>query len=146
MAGCFKFFVESQDEPLAKNEVVLRRALNGEHINYDLPIVRVTPQAFRPTKKDVDGVSVFRRLFSTPEEVAASGLSIRGYSVASLKRRDILKLGLSVIPDPQEDQLMGHSLIPEINTEDYKRSNDYERLKNLTSELAKLASKRIVYP
>jgi len=87
---------------------------------------------------------VFRRLFSTPEEIAASGTNTRGYGVASLRHRDILGLGLSVIPNPQVGQPKGHSLIPEINVEDYKK--DYERLKNLTSDLAKLASKRIVYP
>ena len=75
-----------------------------------VPVQRV---AFAPNQKDTDGISVFRELFITPERIASAGRSSAGYYVARLAVCELLKLGLTVVPDPRENQPPGHALVPE---------------------------------
>lgn len=96
----------TQHDSIQPSEYVLRRVLNQTSvIDTDLaqPVQRI---AFRPTDEDLDGISVFRALFTTAEEVAA-GKSAHGYYVVRIPVNEILALGLTVVPDPQVDTLEG---------------------------------------
>ena len=103
----------------------------------------VTRSAFAPNRNDTGGLSVFRRLFVSPEQVAKAGTNVKGYYVAELKHGDIRALSLTVKPDPQEDELPGHSLVPELRFPHDKK--EQLKQKEVQLELAKLASRRIVY-
>ena len=130
-----------QQDPVSPNEYVLRRILS----DYCDPLLRepIQSQGFRPTKNDTDGISVFRALFVTPDRVASSGKNPKGYYVTRLRVSDILALGLTVIPNPKNEQLSGHALIPELSIGAYTKDKEVSKL--LLYRLAILAGNEIVF-
>jgi len=132
----------SDTDPVSSDEFILRRVLRRWYgPSKDPPVDRL---AFRPTPRDVDGLSVFRANFLKPEKLdcdRATG-NPGSYYVAQLRASDILALGLTIIPAPN-DELPGHALIPELKT---GLSGDAKnRAKEKQYRLAKLASNGIVY-
>ena len=93
--------------------------------------------AFVPNEKDTGGISVFRALFVTPEELDASGRDPGNYYIAKFKVSTLETLGLSVAADPQADQPSGHCLIPELSLEMYK--DEKKRSKEIQLELMRIA-------
>jgi hypothetical protein len=132
---------EGQDQ-VDENEGVLRR-IHKIFYNADSNIP-VQPEAFRPTERDNDGLSVFRDRFVSPVQVLVDvAESKRGlYYIARLTVRDLQALHLTVIPAPRSG-LPGHALIPELNWGSYQK--DKLRLKELQVKLAWLASQAIVH-
>lgn len=133
-----------QADPVSLNECVLRRIpADGNRFNPSLP-EPVQRLAFEPTGKDIDGISVFRELFVSAQQVADAGSrGAIGNYVVRLRVADIVALGLTVIPNPRDDQLPGHALVPELRLgamkADKKTSKEYQRA------LAKLAGSDIAY-
>jgi hypothetical protein len=105
-----------------------------------IPVMRL---AFEPRRNDTDGLSVYRSLFVTPSYLSAAGRKPNTYYVASLRVGDLKGLGLSVLPDPSREELPGHALIPELSFEEMRR--DKRRSKEIQLELARIASRAIVY-
>lgn len=105
-----------------------------------MPIQRI---AFQPSKDDTNGISVFREMFVTPDELDKAAKKPGNYFIVRLSVLDFVNQDLTVVPDPQGDQPKGHSLIPELHYEAMRRSNP--KLKEAQRELAKLASKSIIY-
>ena len=133
----------NQNDPVTEEELVLRRIPNlSNFIDFNLAIP-ISRCAFQPSKNDIDGLSVFRELFITASELAASGQNPAGYYVARIKVVDVNILNLSVIPDPQEDQPLGHALIPELNTNFNKKNK--RRAKEIQHYLSQIASLDIAY-
>jgi hypothetical protein len=135
--------VKTERDPVTPDEYVLRRIPNlPDWIDESLaqPVQRL---AFQPNQRDTKGLSVFRELFVTPAAVAAAGRIGQGYYVVRLLVKDLLSLELSVVADPQEDQLRGHALIPELSSA--LSSARKAASKILQRELAKLASEAIVH-
>lgn len=111
----------NQDDPVTPDENVLRRISNNKDwVNLSLAI-SVQRVAFKPFTRDTDGLSVFRELFVTPYQVATAGPNSNGYYVARLNVNSINDLGLNIVPDPQEDQLQGHALMPELSYGECKK-------------------------
>lgn len=134
----------TQHDSIQPSEYVLRRVLNqASVIDTDLPqpVQRI---AFRPTDEDLDGISVFRALFTTAEEVAA-GKSAHGYYVVRIPVNEILDLGLTVVPDPQVDTLEGHSLIPELTSHTRKTEFSKKKQQQLAGLVNKDIRNRLVY-
>ena len=131
-----------QADPVTSDEFVLRR-IPGNPDYYkpelDTPIVRT---AFEPNRNDTDGVSLYRALFVSPEEVWSSGNKPRGYYVAQLSVYAIEALGLTVVPAPRKDDLPGHAIIPELRLSEFKA--DKRTSKTIQRELAKLASQAVL--
>src|SRR5213594_162251 len=103
--------IDSSSEPLVANaamnadsphvgeeETVLRRI---HHRFYDAgqPIA-IQPEAFRPTTRDEDGLSVFRERFTSPALVIAAIEEGKRhqYYIARLTVRDLVDLDLTVVP------------------------------------------------
>lgn len=129
-----------ESDAVAPNESILRRIVNAPNW-YDAKLsVAVTPLAMRPIKRDIDGLSVYRTLFTTARDVAAYGNNEKGYYVAEIAVAQILGLGLTLIPDPRNEGPRGHTLIPELT---YGTRYDTEEIQ---LALARLASERIVWP
>ncbi len=106
----------TQCDPVSPDEFVYRRIPGGNPSFYNPRKSRpVTVGAFSPSDLDTDGLSVFRALFTTPDEVARLNSKPYSFYIARLRVSDILELGVSVIPDPLPDPPFGHSLIPEMN-------------------------------
>lgn len=118
-----------QSDPVSGDEYILRRV---PHIPQNPWIFPDSPQpvdklAFRPTDDDEGGISVFRELFVSAEEIAARNREGKGKECWVLRIRvsDLLGFPISVevVPDPLEgDGLPGHSLIPQLNT-DLRKNN-----------------------
>ena len=129
---------KDQGHPLSPDEYILRRvpaSPGNKLINLDLPRP-LDRTAFRPNKNDIFGISVFRELFVTPLRIAKKGRKgPNSYYVVRLRVSDVRAAGFNAIPDPQTDQLPGHTLIPEINL-----GTDKERSKELQLKLANLVT------
>ncbi len=114
-----------QSDPVSPDEWILRRVPYNELNKLIDPDITppISSTAFRPTKNDNDGVSVFRELFATPDEVANLYMQQnpgKKCYVIRVKAEAILEpgLGITLTPDPIIE-LPGHALIPELNTERY---------------------------
>ena len=135
----------NEHDPVSPDEYVLRRVPTC-WFNKSALIEPVQRVAFAPNlERDVEGISVFREIFVTPNEVARYGpKGLNGYYVVRFLAADIFALGLSIIPDPQEDQPQGHTVIPGLNSASMSGGNK-QRAKELQYELAKLGSRNIAY-
>ena len=116
------------------------------HRNFFDPALSLPIQlaAFRPNQNDKTGLSIFRARFVQPVEVLVNLQSRRNdYLIARLAVRDLIRLGLTVIPEPNPSGPPGHAVIPELNWDAYNA--DKKRLKEVQHELALLASRDIVH-
>lgn len=132
----------SEDQGLVEeHESILRRIHKTYYdANLNTPI---QPEAFRPTERDADGLSVFREKFVTPAELLMTVPEAKRnlYYIARLRVVDLKALWLTVVPRPVAG-LTGHAVIPELNWHSYQK--DRFRLKPVQLQLAKLASQDVV--
>jgi hypothetical protein len=132
----------AENEPVEDSEFVYRRI----HANfYDAALaIPIGPEAFRPTRNDVSGISVFRARFAGPTDtLPLDPEKAKTYYVAQLLVGDIHRLGLMVVPEPVFTGPSGHAVIPELSWQAYQ--TDKKRLKPIQHELARLGSARIVF-
>ena len=132
--------MKDEREPVTDDEFVLRRvSVDPNVVNFDLrnPVQRV---AFEPHKKrDINGISVFRELFVSPEKLAAAGPSEAGYYIVRLLVSRITALGLTVVPDPDNAPLPGHALVPELDAASMRDVARRPTSKEFQLKLANLA-------
>lgn len=133
--------MSSGHEPIGPGEFVLRR-VHRNHCSTDLPRV-VHLAAFRPSRQDTLGLSVFREKYASAAEVAASGRKPSEYYVVRLAVRSLHELDLTVVPDTDPAAPLGHALIPELTYSEYER--DKQRLKDVLLRLASQASRAIIH-
>lgn len=154
-----KRYLEELDphSPISPEEIIYRRVPKQRGMSVDLKTVQ--PDAFAPrmpNKKkpndigDLDGLSVYRAAFHTPE-VIARVLRTSGSEpawVAEFKAGDLIALGITLKPDPlQADKhpsgipQPGHALIPEIHSGGAQST----RVLELKRELAALANKAKIH-
>ncbi|MBM4073532.1 MAG: hypothetical protein FJ271_32115 [Planctomycetes bacterium] len=99
--------------------------------------------AFRPTRDDEDGISVFRERIISAAEVASLGRKPEEYFVVRLSVAALAQLGLSVVPDVDAKAPAGHAFIPELGLTKYQRNK--QSLKDVLLELARMAANSIVH-
>jgi hypothetical protein len=120
------------------NEIVLRR-IHRTNFKADLP-TPILRCEFEPKPRDTDGLSLYRQIILTPQELANAGRSAGNCYIAAVAVKDLLAMGLSVVPTPGD--LPGHVSIPELSFGAFKA--DKARSKELQLALARLASRSIV--
>jgi hypothetical protein len=132
-----------EDQPVEDSEYVFRR-IHPDFFNASLAIA-VTREAFRPTKKDSSGLSVFRAGLAKPSDTLANldQEKAKKYYVAQLPVSELRKLGLTVVPNPIPCGPPGHAIIPQINWHNYQAGKDH--WKPILLALARLASANIVH-
>ncbi len=125
------------------SEIVYRR-IHTSFVDVDAPIP-ISPAAFRPNPNDTTGLSVFRARFLSAADTLATvaALKRREYYIAGISAGDLLRLGLTIIPEPVAGGPRGHAVIPELSWAAYQA--DKKRLKEVQLELATIASKNIVH-
>lgn len=134
--------MDDQTAPVTPDEYILRRILNREdYYKPDLPIP-VQRVAVGPSSKDENGISVYREKFVTAQQVAEAGEYESGYYVARFRAQDAMDLGFTITPDPVEDELPGHSLIPQLGG--CAKRDDVNKYREMALDLAKLL-RDIVY-
>ncbi len=132
-----------EQQPVEESEFVYRR-IPRTYYQTGLPI-SIHPAAFRPNPNDTTGLSVFRAAFLQPADTLANIEAVKrnNYYVARIAVQDLLRLGLTVMPEPDPNGPLGHAIIPELSWQAYQA--DKPRLKPIQVELAKLASVAIVH-
>jgi hypothetical protein len=130
------------------SEILLRTVPNS--IGYYTPPIanwEINSVAFEPTKKDWDGISLFRADFVSEEHLAKVN-PLAGVRVARLKARDFGALKLSIQPKP-DIHLPGHVVIPEMpfiaKTPTPENFVARSRVKDAAQKLAQIASKNKIY-
>ena len=128
-------------EPIADDELLFRRipVSTGWHgPESDSPL---SPEAFRPIRYDVTGISLYRGGEDYPsiEEVGRSQAGKRPgerrtFYVAVLRAGDLRKAGLEAVPRPRPDE-PGHAEIPSLNYENRKTQRALETKNRLALEL-----------
>jgi hypothetical protein len=127
-------------DPVRPDEFVLRR-IHKNHCTPDRPRV-VHLAAFRPSREDSTGLSVFREAYVPAAQVAASGRRAGEYVVVRLSVEALARLGLTVVPEEDPDGPPGHAVIPQLSFAEYER--DKQRLKDVLLELARLGTQAII--
>jgi len=94
---------------------------------------KVSPNAFNPTKSDIDGISVYRKTFLSAPDLAGKGRNVKGYYVVALRAIDLKQSVIRVIPNPLPDD-PDHALIPDLTYS----NKDSDRSKMLKIRLAEL--------
>ena len=128
--------------PVEDDEFILRLVLRAFYKPYNTPPIEI--QCFRPTDRDIDGLSVFREKYlqQPTDALGAIPEAKRGlYGIARLSVRLLRSLGLSLRPNPIP-QVPGHALIVELNRPAYEA--DRERAQKLLTVLATAASADLV--
>lgn len=128
--------MKSESDHVGDEEVILRRVVLDPQFYDPSSPEPISPQAFRPTKADVDGLSVFREAFCSAAEVASSGPNPKGYCVAGLGAEFIREQGLSLQPAPNPRPPSGHTLIPEMCYEERPAPERKRKLKEWQRVLA----------
>lgn len=121
-------------DPVPAIEKLLRRIPSNPQYYDPQSALPIAPVAFRPTERDIDGISLFREFFTSAREVSAAGRKPFTYYVARLIVADMLKLGLTIRAAPDPEQPKGHVVIPEMSY-----SADRNRAKELAVKLARIA-------
>lgn len=107
------------DEGVGEDEWLLRRIQEDQGPTENNR--RPSALAFRPHReRDLDGLSLYRESFVSPEELAKWGRKDRRYFVARILVRDVQELGMSVrvVADPHGKP--GHVILPELNATNRK--------------------------
>jgi hypothetical protein len=131
-------------EPVGNQEFILRR-IHASYYRDGLPNP-VQRAAFRPTKHDTTGLSVYRARFvqQIMDVLRLVAEEKRGqYHICRLAVRDLKKLGLTVVPDPAPEDIPGHCIIPELSWPKYQAEHD--KLAEIQEKLAILAAQDIVH-
>jgi hypothetical protein len=87
--------------PIDDSEILYRRipvATGWYQADKQPPLV---PEAFRPTRYDISGISLARQKYTTIEE-AAHGQAGKSYYVAVFRAHDLRVSGMEVVPSPVE--------------------------------------------
>ena len=137
-----------ENTPVFPNEVLLRTVPNS--IGFYTRTMQnwaINPIAFDPAPDDVDGISLFREDFVTPENLASINTHTNGVRVVRVTAKECTDLQLSLKPDPDGTQPPGHVLIPEMTHIKKSPQNKPQRqkIKDLAQELAQIASKNEIY-
>jgi hypothetical protein len=131
-------------EPVGHEESVLRRIpMSFYEEGLPTPIQRA---AFRPNEQDTTGLSVYRaRFVSSYSDVLRNVKPEKRekYYICRLCARDLFALNLTVVPDPDPEDIPGHCIIPELSWQKYQ--DEYERLAEIQLQLAGLGSRDIVH-
>jgi hypothetical protein len=128
-------------DPVSDDEQVLRR-VHKSHYDASLSVA-IHFAAFRPSKQDTSGLSVFREKYISAAEVAAASRKPQECFVVRLLVSTLRDLKLSVIAEEDPVGLPGHAVIPELSVTAY--GEEKKRLKDILVELSRLASSAIVH-
>lgn len=118
------------EEPIEDDEILYRRIperwFNGNEVE---------DQAFLPHREnDVDGLSLTRAKYSTPEEALGAGRPGKRYYIAVLRADDLRKKGLRIQPNPLEGN-RGHCILPDIVSTNRKTDETRTMARSLALDL-----------
>lgn len=119
------------EEPIDDDEFLYRR-INLQYVVDG----RIDLEAFRPRREDVDGLSLTRAKYKSPEEAAKPPVTRPGrtYYISSIRASDLKQLNLTIEPKPIDGNL-GHCVVPEMNALNRGTNSCRELALRLASEI-----------
>lgn len=112
-------------EPITADETLYRRIPVSNNW-YDSS--GLSPEAFRPNRRDTDGISLSRSLAREPMEVAKLGKNPKGYYIARLNAGRLMSAGFQIRPDPRPED-PGHCLLVDLKYDASRKSPASSQLK-----------------
>ncbi len=134
--------MNSEDEPIAKEEYILRLIWKDFFIDGVPP--KISERAFRPRPDETDGISVFREsCLSDPNEIlnVIAEAKREKYAIVRLPVYELLAMGLSVRSSKIES-LAGHAVVPELNI--VALHSDMKQTQKLQNALAEIAKNNVI--
>jgi hypothetical protein len=128
-----------EEGPVDSSEVLLRR-IHRSNFDGDLP-TPIRRCEFEPKPRDTDDLSFYRQKTMSVDQLAKSGRSPGDYYIAAVVVKDLLAIGLTVVPTPGD--LPGHVSIPELSYAALRA--DKIKSKDIQRALAVLASRSIMF-
>ncbi|MBI4605646.1 MAG: hypothetical protein HY721_27080 [Planctomycetes bacterium] len=114
------------EEEIADDELLYRRISENTRWHQGDANAPVHRKAFQPNKGDLEGLSVSRAKYETPEAAAGRGRRGKSYYLAVLKASDLRAADIAVAPKPQEAD-PGHAELPALRS-DNRKSNEVQGL------------------
>jgi hypothetical protein len=133
--------------PVRPDEFLLRAIPNAiGYFKQSMGRWSVDPYAFTPNKKrDPDGMSFYREDFVSAKSVSDNNGYPAGVRVARIKAKELIELGLTIEPSVIAEDLPGHVIVPGMRHVEARPKPEKLKIKDLSQQLAKLASDAIVY-
>ena len=121
-------------EQVADDEIVYRTVSDRSgwyDPDSDNPIAWVT---FRPNKRDLDGLSVWRAKYKSPEQAALQhAQQDRRYYVLAIRVGDLRRIGVEVAATPAADE-PGHASLTTLSAATYRE--DKNRIRGFAQRIA----------
>lgn len=139
--------MKPETDPISDDEWLLRRVPMDRFRTHKLPVVssnafepRVGPKAREP---DIDGISFYREACLSNPEAILSMLTPEKqaqYGIVRVRVAFIKSLSMSIEIKP-DDRILGHVVIPEMNSARYEDKQIKVSIKQIMLKLAEEASK-----
>jgi hypothetical protein len=107
-------------EPIDADELIYRRvmATSGYFDPHRKP--SLSDKAFKPLRRDEDGISVTRAKYvDGPQAAAEAGYEGKDYYVIEMRAGDLQAIGLDILPNPLPGN-PGHAVLPRLKIADEK--------------------------
>ena len=104
-------------EPIEDGESLYRRVSeSATPPEFDAEKWTPSPRAFQPKRYDKEGLSVYRKKYLPPKELAQRGAQGKQYYVIEVEAGCLRRLGITVAPNPQPND-PGHALLTNMDAE-----------------------------
>jgi hypothetical protein len=116
--------MKPETDPITEDEFLLRRVRVEQFRTDQVPVI--SPNAFEPRIRgrdpDLDGISLYREsCLNSPMEILATVPEVRigQYGIVRIPVHFLGSIGLSIRSEP-DTRILGHVVIPELNSTDYE--------------------------
>ena len=120
-------------DPVSPGEWLLRR-FPQSHYDSTL-LVPFLAAGFDASTSDGEGISLFREFFLSPRILSLHG-NKPPYVIGRVRARDVIELGLTIVPTPSEDSCPGHVSIPELRKMHRKTIDQKRQQRQFKEDLA----------
>lgn len=126
-------------EQVEKDELIYRRVLDKTGFYKPDRPHPLSPKAFRPVPRDIDGISVTRANYvgRDPLAAAALGEAGRNYYIIEIRAGDLEAIGLTVQPSPIPPDDLGHAVIPLLNIANVHEPKSFELMDKIVTLIFK---------
>lgn len=133
--------------PILPDETLLHSIPNNQdYFDNAMGAWAVSPTAFKPhPKRDPDGMSFFREDFTTPKRMVKRNRHPDGVRVARMHVFQLGQLNLHADPAPDDKELPGHVIVPELRYVKKQSTDERQNSKKLQVRLAQFATENGLY-
>ena len=133
--------------PVSPDETLLHSIPNNQaYFLKEMGAWAVSPTAFKPHhRRDLDGMSFFRDDFTSARKMAATNPHPDGVRIAQVGVGQLKELDMHAVPAPDEAQLPGHAIVPDMRYLERPTPAQKQRTKERQLRLAEFATRNGLY-